>query len=246
MMKDPYQVLGVSPDAGDDEIKKAYRKLCMKYHPDANVNNPNKAEAEEKFKEVQQAYETLMKKNTGGSDPFGGGYQSYGGNNGNPFGGYQSYGGQNGNPFGNGNFGNFGNFGGFGGFGGGEELPPELRAAANYIRNGYYKEALTALEGVRNPTAAWYYYSALAHRGLGNNVTAKEHAERAYRMDPENFAYRNLYQQMQNGSGWYQSQSGPYRSHTIGCNNCCLDSCLLTLFCNLCCCGGSNFCCNPR
>lgn len=56
-MMDPYQVLGVSRSASDEEIKKAYRSLSRKYHPDANVNNPNKAQAEEKFKEVQQAYE---------------------------------------------------------------------------------------------------------------------------------------------------------------------------------------------
>ncbi len=230
MIKDPYQVLGVSRDATDEEIKKAYRKLCMKYHPDANIDNPNKAEAEEKFKEVQQAYDAIMKKDTTG---FGG--NTYGGGNGQNNGGYND-----------GNFGGFSNFGGFGGFGGfgaQEELPPELRAAANYIRSGYYKEALTALEGVENRTAAWYYYSALAHRGLGNNVKAKEHAERACRMDPNNFAYRNLYQQMQNGSDWYQTQSGPYRTTTVGCNNCCLDSCLLTLFCNLCCCGSGRYCC---
>ena len=60
-MFDPYSVLGISRDASDEEIKKAYRKLSRKYHPDANINNPNKAQAEEKFKEVQQAYEQIMK-----------------------------------------------------------------------------------------------------------------------------------------------------------------------------------------
>ena len=60
-MMDPYQVLGVSRSASDEEIKKAYRSLSRKYHPDANVNNPNKAQAEEKFKEVQQAYDQLSK-----------------------------------------------------------------------------------------------------------------------------------------------------------------------------------------
>ena len=66
-MFDPYSVLGVSRDASDDEIKKAYRKLSRKYHPDANINNPNKAQAEEKFKEVQQAYEQIMKEREYGS-----------------------------------------------------------------------------------------------------------------------------------------------------------------------------------
>ena len=79
-MFDPYSVLGVSRDASDEEIKKAYRKLSRKYHPDANINNPNKAQAEEKFKEVQQAYEQTMKERE---------YGSYYGNNGN-YGGFGS------------------------------------------------------------------------------------------------------------------------------------------------------------
>ena len=57
MYFDPYQVLGVSPQATDDEVKKAYRELSRRYHPDANINNPNRAQAEEKFKQVQEAYE---------------------------------------------------------------------------------------------------------------------------------------------------------------------------------------------
>ena len=55
-MTDPYSVLGVPKDASDDDIKKAYRNLSRKYHPDANINNPHKDLAEAKFKEVQQAY----------------------------------------------------------------------------------------------------------------------------------------------------------------------------------------------
>lgn len=68
-MRDPYQVLGVSQDASEEEIKKAYRKLSRMYHPDANINNPNKAQAEEKFKEIQQAYQQIMKQARAGQQP---------------------------------------------------------------------------------------------------------------------------------------------------------------------------------
>lgn len=57
---DPYKVLGISSDATDEEVKKAYRELSRKYHPDANANNPLKDLAEEKFKEVQAAYSQIM------------------------------------------------------------------------------------------------------------------------------------------------------------------------------------------
>ena len=59
-MSDPYSILGVDRTASDDEVKKAYRKLSRKYHPDANINNPHKDEAEARFKEVQQAYQQIM------------------------------------------------------------------------------------------------------------------------------------------------------------------------------------------
>ena len=81
-MLDPYSVLGVSRNASMDEIKKAYRKLSRKYHPDANINNPNKEEAEEKFKQVQLAYDQIVREREQGasqsswSGGFGGSYQT--------------------------------------------------------------------------------------------------------------------------------------------------------------------------
>ncbi|MBC5689097.1 J domain-containing protein [Mediterraneibacter sp. NSJ-55] len=78
MTKNPYDVLGVSPNASDDEIKRAYRDLTRKYHPDANVNNPLADLAEEKFKEVQEAYDTIMKERSGGYSGGSTGGYSYG------------------------------------------------------------------------------------------------------------------------------------------------------------------------
>lgn len=57
---DPYQILGVSSSASDEEVKKAYRKLSKKYHPDANINSEHKDEYTEKFKQVQEAYKAIM------------------------------------------------------------------------------------------------------------------------------------------------------------------------------------------
>jgi len=62
---DPYAVLGIHENASEEEIKKAYRKLIRIYHPDANINNPDKEKAEEKFIEIQEAYDILMKEKQG-------------------------------------------------------------------------------------------------------------------------------------------------------------------------------------
>ena len=85
-MRDPYEVLGVSPNASDEEIKRAYRELARKYHPDNYQNNPLADLAEEKMKEVNEAYDAITKSRSGGG---GGGYQyQYGGSSTSYQGGY--------------------------------------------------------------------------------------------------------------------------------------------------------------
>ena len=229
-MYDPYSVLGVGRNASEEEIKKAYRALSRKYHPDANVNNPNKAQAEEKFKEIQGAYQQVMKERTGGYAGTAGSGQ-----------GEQD-------PFGFGGFG-FGPFGGFYGSYGqrrntGYEEQLHLRAAGNYIRNGYYREARTTLDqmdsGERN--ARWFYYSAVTHSSLGNNVAALEHARRAVALEPGNSDYRELQQVLENGGSWYRQRQAGYGYPTMNGGNMCMKLCLANMICNMCCCGRGFFC----
>ncbi len=244
-MNDPYRILEVSRDASDDDIKKAYRKLSRKYHPDANINNPNKDEAEAKFKEVQKAYQQIMQERE---------YGSSGGSRTSGTGTYQSSGGTGGfDDFDFGGFGGFGSFGGYGPFRGfygeyrqstssGTEEDLHLRATANYINNGLYKEALNVLNTISEHNAQWYYYSAMANSGLGNNVIALQHAKEALNKEPNNYQYQMLVRQLESGGSWYRTQQNPYTTTFSGGGDMCLKLCIANLVCNLCC-GGGGFCC---
>ena len=66
-MNDPYKVLNVSPSASDEEVKKAYRDLARKYHPDNYHDNPLADLAQEKMKEINEAYEQIQKQRRAGS-----------------------------------------------------------------------------------------------------------------------------------------------------------------------------------
>lgn len=232
-MRDPYQVLGVSRSASEEEIKKAYKALSRRYHPDANINNPNREEAEEKFKEIQQAYQQIMKERTEGYQ-----YQGYSGYGGSYSQENSSYGEEGG--YGR----SYGGFGGFGAYGTGYEEDNHLRAAGNYVRNGYYREARNVLDGmdINRRNARWFYYSALAHAGLGNQVSALDHAKRAAALEPGNWDYNNLVYQFENGGDWYRRRQYTYGQPYGGGNNLCLKLCIANLLCNLCC-GGGGLCC---
>lgn len=234
-MKNPYEILGVSPGATDEEIKKAYRMMSRKYHPDANVNSPNAAYAEEKFKEIQQAYNQIMREKQQG---YSGGYQnqSYGSGS-YQNGGYQSQG------YGYGQQGYRQNTG-YGGFYGNQSYyqnqsqndSPQMRAAANYISNGYFQEALNVLNGISERNARWYFYAAAANQGAGNNVTAMEYARKAVEMEPSNLEYRQFLQNLEFGGTWYQNMGQAYQKPFSNAAGMCLTMCCLSaVFSGMCC-----------
>ena len=236
----PYKILGISPDASDDEVKKAYKALCKKYHPDANINHPDKKKIEELFKQVQQAYQMIMKQRTSGA-PYGtsgsygyeqsGTYTSGTNGSGDFFGDFWSM------------FGDFGNFGGFQSTY--QESSSDYRNVVRFIQNGYYKEARTVLDSMADRGGRWYFYSAQAHNGLGNKMTAIEHAKMAVAFEPDNQNYRILLSMIENGSTWYEGRSRQYSSPAYEGGGFCLKLCLLNLMCNFCC-GSGGFCCGAQ
>ena len=230
-MTDPYQVLGVSRDASTEEIKKAYRTLSRKYHPDANINNPNKAEAEEKFKQVQQAYKQIMEEKENGTSSYSS-QGSYGG----------SYGsGGNGGRYGSGGYG--GNYCGYN-FGS-STVAAELRAAANYLNNMRYQEAMRVLNNISRHNAQWYYLHAIANAGLGNNISAVQDAQTAVNMEPDNMQYRQLLSQLQGGGQWYTDMGQGYGYERAGgdMGKWCCECLAINAMCNCCCYGGRGFYC---
>ncbi len=247
-MSDPYKVLGVERNASDDEIKKAYRTLSKKYHPDANINNPNKDKAEEMFKLVQEAYQQIIYErqhpySSSGRTQGSTGTGSY---SGGPGGYAQGGGGQfytNWEDF-------FNDFfaGAYGGqyqqshaSGMNSDYERYMGAAASYINARRYSEALNILNNVEDHSALWHYYSAIANAGLGNHAQALEHASVAVEMEPNNYSYQNLYTQLSRGSNRYQQREDSYvRSYDTG--GWCCRLCLLNAFLNLFC-GGRFICC---
>jgi molecular chaperone DnaJ len=217
-MTDPYQVLGVSRGDSDEEIKKAYRALSRKYHPDANVNNPNKEQAEERFKQVQQAYDQIMKEKQQGT---GGGYSGANSTDSGPFGGFSGtyyYGNQAHSSAEN-------------------TDSPKMQAALNYLRSRHYAEAVNVLNDIpfAQRTGQWYYFSAVANNGMGNNATAIEHIRRAVELEPSNFEYRQFQQHLEYGGVWYTNMGSSYDRPYSSYSSFCMSLLCAQALCSCCC-----------
>ena len=196
-MNDPYSVLGVSPSASDEEIKKVYRDLARKYHPDNYQDNPLADLAQEKMKAINEAYDTITKARAGGSSQGSQGYsQGYGQSY-----SQQTYAEQNASA---------------------AAVYNQIRQAINA---GNLTLAEQLLASIPTRDAEWYFLSGAVAYRKGWMDEAQRNYQIAASMAPGNAEYRQAMQMVRyNGGGYYRT--GGYQNGCDGCDICTALMCL--------------------
>ena len=207
MKKDPYAILGVSPRASDDEVKKAYRELARKYHPDNYQNNPLADLAEEKMKEVNEAYDAINQMRSGGS-----GYQQQAqtqtgrGYSGAQTGGYQY------RPR-------------------SSSSNPQYSQIRGWINMGNLDYADRMLQKLVPADGEWYYLKGCICQRRGWLDEALKYFQKAVNLEPSNMEYRQALAYAQQGGQAYQPGGG-YSANQGAPLDCCT-----TILCIDCLCG---------
>lgn len=206
-MSDPYKILGVSPNSTDAQIKEAYRELAKKYHPDNYAGSPIADLANEKMKEVNEAYDTVMNERKQQKSQ---GYST---------GGYDS---------GNYNTGSY-NTGSYSGTNSG------YNDVRSLIMSGRIADAEQILNGVpvESRNAEWYFLKGTVLYKRGWLEEAYNHFTKACQMDPNNLEYRTAMNQVTNQRGGAYGGYNPNVPNGRGCTAC--DACS-SLICADCCC----------
>ena len=207
-MTDPYKVLGVSRDAADDDIKKAYRALARKYHPDNYAGSDLADLAGEKMKEINEAYDTIQREraNKGSTGSSQGGYQY------NPGGTAGSS------------------------YAGSGASAPTLNRIRILINSGRFSEAGILLDSIPagERGAEWNYLKGCTLLQRGWYHDAQKYFEIACYMDPANAEYQAALQNMRTSAGQY----GKTYTNIGGCSTCDLCQGLICADCLCECCGG--------
>ena len=201
MSKDPYQILGVSPSASEEEIKAAYRELAKKYHPDNYADNPLADLAQEKMQEINEAYDTLIRERRQGRSG-GSAYGASGSSSGQSYSAGGSY--------------------RTGSSGGGRYA--DIRGM---IRAGRILDAETLLDGIpaSGRDAEWHFLKGSVLYRKGWLEDAYAHFQTASQLAPSNAEYRSAVMQME------QRRTGDYRTGGSEMDACDCCSSLLCLNC---------------
>ena len=203
-MNDPYQILGVPETATDEEVKRAYRELARKYHPDNYHDNPLADLAQEKMKDINAAYEQITKMRSAGKSSYSsaGGYSGYG---------YQQpYSSQSAS---------------------GSSVLQQVRVAIN---TGNISRAEALLANYSDHNAEWNFLRGAICYRRGWMDEAKRYYQTACQMEPDNAEYRQALNYMENGAaGSYHPSGSPFGTEICTANSMCLPlyCCMLPLCC---------------
>ena len=204
-MNDPYQVLGVPQTATDEEIKKAYRNLARKYHPDNYHDSPLADLAQEKMKEINAAYEQITKERSGRGGSANGGYRQ------SAYGGY-GYGGQS---YGSQSY-------------SGDSVLQQVRYA---IQMGDLTRAEGLLANYSDHNAEWNFLKGSVCYRRGWMDEARRYYQNACQMDPNNGEYRRALDFMENGPRQAYTPGGSSFGTELCGSNLCLPMCCAWSLC---------------
>ena len=219
----PYEVLGVSENASDKEVRSAYLKLVKKYHPDRYQDNPLKNLADEKLKEINEAYDIITRERAQAKS--GGGSGSYSSSYSNGYsGGYSS--GSSSNSYADPGS----SYSGYSG-----SYQSEFARIRQCLNNQSIGEAIAILDTIPVHNAEWYYLYGIVYFRSGEYSQAYDYLSQAVQMEPNNTEYRQAFNALSSRGSRryhtsYDASTGTSRSSCSMCDVC------SSLMCADCCC----------